>query len=120
MTSTNGGYLLRTGPLKWRARSLLIGNGGGLYFLAFGALLLIANEVASAWSLIVGIGKDTGAKDIMLGRQPTSEGPPAGQLAAEEDSPARQAWASRDVKDESSFVRRSSSNMARWAGAQPR
>jgi hypothetical protein len=65
--------------------SLLIGNGGGLYLLAFGALLLIANEVASAWSLIVGIGKDTGAKDIMLGRQPTSEGPPAGQLAAEED-----------------------------------
>jgi hypothetical protein len=28
----------------------------------------------------VGIGKDTGAKDIMLGRQPASEG-----LAAEED-----------------------------------
>jgi hypothetical protein len=65
--------------------SLIIGNRGGLYLLAFGALLLIANEVASAWSLIVGIGKDTGAKDIMLGRQPTSEGPPAGQLAAEED-----------------------------------
>jgi hypothetical protein len=37
--------------------SLLVGSGGGLYFLAFGALLLIANEVASAWSLIVGIGK---------------------------------------------------------------
>jgi hypothetical protein len=67
------------------ALSLLIGNGGGLYFLAFGALLLIANEVASAWSLIVGIGKDTGAKNIMLAQQPTSEGPPAGQLAAEED-----------------------------------
>jgi hypothetical protein len=33
----------------------------------------------------VGIGKDTGAKNIVLGRQPTSEGPPAGQLAAEED-----------------------------------
>jgi hypothetical protein len=65
--------------------SLLIGNGGGLYFLAFGALLLIANEVASAWSLIVGIGKDTGAKDIMLVGQPTPEGPSAGQLAAEED-----------------------------------
>ena len=48
--------------------SMLIGNGGGLYFLAFGAMLLIANEVASAWSLIVGIGKDTGAKDIMLVR----------------------------------------------------
>jgi hypothetical protein len=65
--------------------SLLIGSGGGLYFLAFGALLLIANEVASAWSLIVGIGKDTGAKDIMLVGQPTPEGPPAGQLAAEEE-----------------------------------
>jgi hypothetical protein len=65
--------------------SLLIGNGGGLYFLAFGALLLIANEVASAWSLIVGIGKDTGAKDITLGQQPAPEGPPAGQLAGEEN-----------------------------------
>ena len=57
---------------------MLAGNGGGLYLLAFGALLLIANEVASAWSLIVGIGKDTGAKDIMLVGQPTPEGPPAG------------------------------------------
>ena len=65
--------------------SLLTGNGGGLYFLAFGTLILIANEVASAWSLIVGIGKDTGAKDITLGRQPMSEGPPVGQLAAEAD-----------------------------------
>jgi hypothetical protein len=65
--------------------SLLTGNGGGLYFLAFGALLLIANEVASAWSLIVGIGKDTGAKDITLGQQPAPEGPPAGQLAGEEN-----------------------------------
>jgi hypothetical protein len=67
------------------AISLLIGNGGGLYFLAFGALLLIANEIASAWSLIVGIGKDTGAEDIMLVGQPTPEGRPAEQLAAEED-----------------------------------
>jgi hypothetical protein len=65
--------------------SLLIANGGGLYLLAFGALLLIANEVASAWSLVVGIGKDTGAKDIMLLRQSTPEGPPVGQRAAEED-----------------------------------
>jgi hypothetical protein len=65
--------------------SLLIGSGGGLYFLAFGALLLIANEVASAWSLIVGIGKDTGAEDIMLVREPAPEARPAGQLAAEED-----------------------------------
>jgi hypothetical protein len=65
--------------------SLLIGTGGGLFFLAFGALLLIANEVASAWSLIVGIGKDTGATDNMLRGQPAPEGPPAGLLAAEED-----------------------------------
>jgi hypothetical protein len=65
--------------------SLLIGNGGGLFFLAFGALLLIANEVASAWSLIVGIGRDTGAKDIMFGEKLTPEEPPAGKLAAEED-----------------------------------
>ena len=65
--------------------SLLAEAGGGLFFLAFGALLLIANEVASAWSLIVGIGKDTGAKDIMLIGQLTPEGPPAGPLAAEED-----------------------------------
>ena len=34
--------------------------------------------------------------------------------------PARQAWAFKDVKDESSFVRGSSSNMTRWAGAEPR
>jgi hypothetical protein len=34
--------------------------------------------LASAWSLIVGIGKDTGAQDIMLVGQPTPEGPPAG------------------------------------------
>jgi hypothetical protein len=65
--------------------SLLAGSGGGLFFLAFGALLLIANEVASAWSLIVGIGKDTGAEDIMFVRQPTPEAAPAGQLAAGED-----------------------------------
>jgi hypothetical protein len=75
------GLLLGTGA----GISLLTGNGGGLYFLAFGALLLIANEVASAWSLIVGIGKDASAKDLTLGRQPTPEGPAAGQLAGEED-----------------------------------
>jgi len=65
--------------------SLLIGNGGGLYLLAFGALLGIAVAVATAWSLIVGIGRDTRAKDIMPERQPTPERPPAGQLAAEDD-----------------------------------
>jgi len=39
--------------------SLIVGQGGGLFFLTFAVLLGIALEVASAWSLIVGIGKDT-------------------------------------------------------------
>ncbi len=39
--------------------SLLAGYGGGLYLLAFAVLLGIALEVASAWSLVAGIGKDT-------------------------------------------------------------
>ncbi len=65
--------------------SLLIGNGGGLYLLAFAELLGIAHGVATARSLTVGIGKDSRAKDIMPGRQLTPERPPAGQLAAEED-----------------------------------
>ena len=34
--------------------SLLVGQGGGLYLLAFAVLLGIALEVAAAWSLIVG------------------------------------------------------------------
>lgn len=39
--------------------SLLTGYGGGLYLLAFAQLLGIVLEVAAAWSLVVGIGKDT-------------------------------------------------------------
>ena len=39
--------------------SLLAGHGSGLYLLAFAVLLGIALEVAAAWSLVVGIGKDT-------------------------------------------------------------
>jgi hypothetical protein len=46
--------------------SLLAGHGGGLYLLAFAVLLGIALEVAAAWSLIVGIGRD-----IMPGRRHT-------------------------------------------------
>lgn len=60
--------------------SLIVGNGGGLYLLAFAMLLGIALEVAAAWSLIVGIGKD-----ITPARQHTPERPPAGQSAADED-----------------------------------
>lgn len=77
------GWLLSIGA----GISLLIGNGGGLYLLAFAfaALLDMASSAATAWSLIVGIGKDTRTKDIMPGRQPTPERPPAGQLAAEDD-----------------------------------
>ena len=67
------------------AISLLIGNGGGLYLLAFAVLLGVVTTVATTWSLILGIGKDTRAKDIMPGRKPTPERPPAGQLAAEDD-----------------------------------
>lgn len=43
--------------------SLLVGHGGGLYLLAFAVLLGIALEVAAAWSLVVGIGKDTRSND---------------------------------------------------------
>lgn len=39
--------------------SLIVRQGGGLYLLAFSLLLGLALEVASAWSLIVGIGRDT-------------------------------------------------------------
>ncbi len=50
--------------------SLLAGHGGGLYLLAFAMLLGIALEVAAAWSLIVGIGKDTHGADTGAGREP--------------------------------------------------
>lgn len=39
--------------------SLMSQAGAGLYLLAFSMLLGLALEMASAWSLIVGIGKDT-------------------------------------------------------------
>ncbi len=44
--------------------SLIVRQGGGLYLLAYSLLLGLALEVASAWSLIVGIGRDTRRKDI--------------------------------------------------------
>lgn len=46
------------------AISLIIRQGGGLYLLAGAMLIGLALEVASAWSLIVGIGRDTPRKDI--------------------------------------------------------
>jgi hypothetical protein len=67
--------------------SLLVGHGGGLYFLAFAVLLGIALEVAAAWTLVVEAGKHTGGKDIMPGREPSPERPRAGHLAGEEDGP---------------------------------
>ncbi len=57
--------------------SLLIGQGGGLYFLAFAVLLGIALEVAAAWSLVVSAGN---------GEIPGG-GKPAGPPPAEGDSP---------------------------------
>jgi hypothetical protein len=53
--------------------SLLVGQGGGLYLLAFAVLLGIALEVAAAWSLIVGIGTDIRGQDTMPGRQQAPE-----------------------------------------------
>jgi hypothetical protein len=69
----------------WAGISLLIGVGGGLFFLAFAALLSISHEVAGAWSLIVQVGRATRAKDIMPRAPAHAERPPVGQLAAEED-----------------------------------
>ncbi len=65
--------------------SLLAGHGGGLYLLAFAVLLGIALEVAAAWSLVVGIGKDTRGTNIAPGRQRTTERPQSGQSGAEQD-----------------------------------
>ncbi len=53
--------------------SLLAGQGGGLYLLAFAVLLGIALEVAAAWSLIVGIGKDIRGQGTMPGGEHTPE-----------------------------------------------
>jgi hypothetical protein len=61
--------------------SLLVGGGGGLYFLAFALLLGIALEVAAAWNLIVSAGQDVVAQDH------AAEPPPAGSLASGPDPP---------------------------------
>ncbi len=42
--------------------SLLVGNGGGLYLLAFGVLLGIALQIAAAWTLVVEVGKHASEK----------------------------------------------------------
>jgi hypothetical protein len=65
--------------------SLLAGQGGGLYLLAFGMLLGIALQVAAAWTLVVEAGKHTRGKDITPGREHPAEPPRAGQLASGED-----------------------------------
>jgi hypothetical protein len=57
--------------------SLLVGQGGGLYFLAFALLLGIALEVAAAWSLVVSAGLTV----VPDGAQ-TAQAPPAGPSAA--------------------------------------
>ena len=61
--------------------SLLVGSGGGLYYLAFAVLLGIALEVAAAWSLVVSAGPD-----VTPTEQPAAEAPAAGPLAAGEDT----------------------------------
>ncbi len=65
--------------------SLAIGQGGGLYLLAFAVLLGIALEVAAAWTLVVEAGKHTRNQDITPRRERRPEPPSAGQLAAGED-----------------------------------
>lgn len=65
--------------------SLAIGHGGRLYLLAFAVLLGIALEVASAWNLIVWVGKDIRGKDINPGREHAAELPSAARFAAGED-----------------------------------
>lgn len=67
--------------------SLLAGQGGGLYLLAFGMLLGIALQVAAAWTLVVEAGrhahdthgnKPTREPDLMSGRDHRAEPPGAG------------------------------------------
>lgn len=70
--------------------SLLAGQGGGLYLLAFGMLLGIALQVAAAWTLVVEAGQHTHAMhthlpDTASGPEHRAEPPSAGQLAAGED-----------------------------------
>ncbi len=55
MDRHGGSLLLSSGA----GISLIVRQGGGLYLLAFSLLLALALEVASAWSLIVRIGRDT-------------------------------------------------------------
>jgi hypothetical protein len=62
--------------------SLLIGNGAGLYLLAFGALLLIANEVASAWSLIVGSARTPAPRTSCSWDSPRPKGRQLGDCGA--------------------------------------
>jgi hypothetical protein len=67
--------------------SLLAGQGGGLYLLAFAVLLGIALEVAAAWTLVVEAGKHSRGRDVMPGRGDAAELPGAGQVPAGEDGP---------------------------------
>ena len=73
--------------------SLLAGNGGGLYLLAFAQLLGIAPLVAAAWSLVVEAGKHTRGKDNMRRREHRAELPDAGR----QPSPAAREDGSRGV-----------------------
>ncbi len=65
--------------------SLLVGHGGGLYYLAFAVLLGIALEVAAAWSLVVSAGLTT----VMPRTAPAAETPPGGPSAAGDGPPGR-------------------------------
>lgn len=58
--------------------SLLLGQGGGLYYLAFAVLLGIVLEVAAAWSLIV----SPRQTNVTPGAQPAAEPPPGAPSAA--------------------------------------
>lgn len=65
--------------------SLLAGQGGGLYLLAFAFLLGIALQVSAAWTLLVEAGQHTHANqrthlpDIVSGPEHQAEPPSAGQ-----------------------------------------
>jgi hypothetical protein len=65
--------------------SLLAGQGGGLYLLAFAQLLGIALEVAAAWTLVVDVGQHARGQDVMSGREHPAEPPAGRQLATGED-----------------------------------
>lgn len=58
--------------LAWASgASLVVRAGGGLYLFAIALLLALPTEVLSAWSLVIGIGKDN---------RPARETPPAREL----------------------------------------